>query len=198
MGKLQGVKPGISGRNRQQFFMGTGFDDAAFPHDINPVCVLNGRQSVGDHQGGSVLHELFEGLLYLAFGFGIEGRGGFVEDEDGGVSEQGPGNGDALALSARQDDALLSHHRVESIGQFFDEIQGMGRSGGLADRFQTDIFPASVSNVVGQGIVEQRDFLAYIGNLPPQALQGQCLDVDAIQQNLSRRGFVQSGQQTYQ
>ena len=43
-----------------------------------------------------------QGRLDQALGLGVQGRGRFVEDEDGRVLEQGPGDGQPLALAARK------------------------------------------------------------------------------------------------
>ena len=47
----------------------------------------------------------------------VDGAGGVVEDQDRRVDEQGPGDGDALALAAREGVAPLADHGVVAVGQ---------------------------------------------------------------------------------
>lgn len=52
------------------------------------VAALDRAEAVGDGDGGVVaLEELGEGLVDESFGLGVEGRGGFVEDQDVGILE---------------------------------------------------------------------------------------------------------------
>src|ERR1700742_4179313 len=66
-----------------QFRKGAGLDDAAFLEDEDAVHVPDGGEAVGDDEGGAVAHQAFEGFLDEVLAFGVEGAGGFVEDEDG-------------------------------------------------------------------------------------------------------------------
>ena len=66
----------------EQFSMGACFPNLAVMHDDDSVGVLNGREAVGDDDGGPALHEFADGVLDEGFGFGIDAGGGFVEDED--------------------------------------------------------------------------------------------------------------------
>ena len=53
------------------------------------VGVLDRGKSMGDDEGSSADGGFFEGLLDDLFGFGVEGGGGFVEEEDFWVSDKG-------------------------------------------------------------------------------------------------------------
>jgi hypothetical protein len=55
-------------------------------------------------------------LVDESFGLGVEGRGGFVEDQDVGVLEQGAGDGDALLLAAGELGAAGAGGGVETFG----------------------------------------------------------------------------------
>ena len=44
----------------------------------------------------------------LVFGLSVDLAGGFVEDEDRSVAEDGPGDGDALSLSAGEGRPMLT------------------------------------------------------------------------------------------
>jgi len=63
--------------------VGADGGDAAFFHDGDAVGAADGREAMGDHDDSPALHKVAEGDLDEGFAFGVEGRGGFVEDEDG-------------------------------------------------------------------------------------------------------------------
>ena len=72
--------------------------DLALVKDIDDVCVLNCAQAMRDRDCSAALCGRVEGGLYDAFGCGVEGGCGFVEEKDLGVAEEGAGDGYALAL----------------------------------------------------------------------------------------------------
>ena len=57
----------------------------------------------------------------------VDGAGGVVEHQDRRVDEQGAGDGDALALAARQGVAALADDGVVALGQLPDELVGARR-----------------------------------------------------------------------
>ena len=69
-------------------------------HDL--VGLADGGQAVGDHDDGAapgeLTHHLGDGGLVLP----VQGRGDLVEQEDRGVLDEGPGDGDALTLPTGQ------------------------------------------------------------------------------------------------
>ena len=92
----------------------------------------HGGQAVGDDQRGAALHQLVQRLLHQPFAFGVERAGGLVEQQDGGVAQHGPGDGDALALAAGEPHAALAEEGVEAFGQALEEFVGVGGLGGGA------------------------------------------------------------------
>ena len=64
--------------------------------------------AVGDDDGGPVAHDLGEGVADLVLLGRVDRRRGVVEDEHAGVGQDGPGDGDALALATRQGEAPLA------------------------------------------------------------------------------------------
>jgi hypothetical protein len=55
-----------------------------------------------DGDDGAALHELAERRADQLFGLNVKAGGRLVEQQDPCIFEEGPGNGDALTLSARQ------------------------------------------------------------------------------------------------
>ena len=76
----------------------------------------DGRRAVGDDDRGSAPHHLGEGVADLVLLGRVDGRGGVVEDQDAWIGEDGAGDGDPLALPARQRVAPLADDRGVAVG----------------------------------------------------------------------------------
>src|SRR6185437_9481913 len=70
--------------------------------DDDLVGMADGAEPVGDDYAGAVFHHLIDSVLYEAFAFGVERGGGFVEDEDGGIFQEGACDGQALTFAATE------------------------------------------------------------------------------------------------
>lgn len=93
-----GLQACVQSAHRHQLSVGALFGNAPTLHDDDPVGMLDGGQAVRNDQGGTSLHQALQGVLYQPFGFGVQRRGGFVQDQDGGVLVQRPRNRQPLAL----------------------------------------------------------------------------------------------------
>ena len=78
----------------------------------NTIRMLNRRQSVGNHEHCAPLQQSVDRLLHQSFTLGIERRCGFVENEDWRVGEEGPRNGQPLALSTREPCSPFTQIRI--------------------------------------------------------------------------------------
>ena len=99
------------------------------------VGAFNGRQAVSNDQRTATAHQLIQCGLDVALGLGIEGRSGLVEDQDRRILQNGTGDGQSLALTARQLDAVFADHGVQTIRQRINEFQRVCRFGCSADFF---------------------------------------------------------------
>ena len=90
-------------------------DDLAAVHDDQAIGLAQRRQAVRDGDGRPALHEVVERLLDFLLGGRIHGRRGLVHDQDARVDEQRARNRNALALTARQRLAALTHQRVVAV-----------------------------------------------------------------------------------
>ena len=145
--------------------MGAAFDDGATVHDDDFVGVADGGEAVGDDDAGAALHELVEGLLDDVFALGVEGTGGFVEDEDGRVFEDGAGDAETLALSATEVESTVADGGVVALLHEGDEFVGVSHLCGMADGIDA-VVGATEGDVVGDGVVEEDAVLrheAYMG-----------------------------------
>src|SRR3984885_6491822 len=109
---LMRPEPRIESALRQQRIVIALLDDAALIEHDQPVHGGYGREPVSDGHDGLTLHQTVETLLDGRFHFAVERTGGFVEQQDRGVLQHDPCDGDALALAAAQLDAALAHVRL--------------------------------------------------------------------------------------
>ena len=109
---------------------------------------------MGHDQRRAVLHERAQGGVDLLLDVDVDGAGGVVEDQDRRVDQQGPRDGDALALPARERVAPLADHGVVAVGERADELVGVGGDGGGVDLLVGGVGPA-VGDVVADGDREE-------------------------------------------
>ncbi len=113
--------------------MPAGFHDLPVLDHQNDVGIHDGRQPMGDHQSCAPLAQFGDRLLDVMFGFGIERRSRFVEQDDRGLLHQRSRDGDALALTAGELQAVLTDGRFVAQPEAEDEIMRMRRLGGGYD-----------------------------------------------------------------
>src|SRR6185437_6516787 len=100
---------------------GAVLDGAAGLQDDDAVEVAHGGEPVGDGDHGAAAHQAGERLADDFLGFTVERRGGFVEQEERRVLEEGAGDGDALALAAGELDAAVADDGAHALRQLLDE-----------------------------------------------------------------------------
>ena len=103
--------------------MSAGFHNALGAKHQNTVVVLDGGQAVGNGQGGAAMGQLFQALPHKDLALVVQCTGGLVQDQDGRVLQEHPGNGDALLLATRELDTALAHIGVEAVLQGHDKAQ---------------------------------------------------------------------------
>ena len=96
------IQLGIDAAGLDQFRVAAPFHDYASADDQDLIRRQDGGQAVGDQDTGPGLDQGFNGLLDLLLGNGIQSRSGFVKDQQGGILEQDPGDGNTLLLAAGQ------------------------------------------------------------------------------------------------
>lgn len=84
----------------------------------NLVGILNGGKAVGDHQDGFPFGQALKCHLNFVFVLGISEGGRLVQQNDGGILEDGPCKSDALLFSTGEIDALGPQHGVHALWQF--------------------------------------------------------------------------------
>src|SRR5690606_20714433 len=91
-------EPGIGPVFLHHLVMGAPLHDLAALHDDDLVGVPDGAEAVGHDNARTAPAPQVPVDFHL--GAGVQGAGGFVEDEEAGVIHQGTGDLQALALAA--------------------------------------------------------------------------------------------------
>ena len=73
-------------------------------------------------KGRTARDDLLERLLNLVLGSHVDAGRGVVEDEDRGVDEESPGDGESLTLAAGEADAALADMGIVSSRGLLDEV----------------------------------------------------------------------------
>ena len=124
-GKLQFVKLLIHALAAGQLGVRAGLDNFSVVEHHNQIGVQDGRKPVRNANRGAALHQFVERRLHGALGFGVERAGGFVEDENWSVFQNGAGDGEALALAAGKGNAFLADDGVEARRFLRNELGGV-------------------------------------------------------------------------
>ena len=82
--------------------------------------------------------------------------------------QDGAGDGDALALAARERVSALAYHSVISVGQFNDEVMGIGCAC-CVDHVLIGGVIHPVADIVEDRAMEEKGILHHHADLPAQA-----------------------------
>ena len=130
----------------------------------------------------------------MEFAFSVQGTGGLIEQQNLGIFQHRPGNGEALALAAGQANPLGPQGTVIAPGQLGNELVGMGRPGRGFDVFIAGI-RSSVGDVVTHTAGEQHRTLGHQGDAFPPGGERNVSDVMLAVGDLPRAGFMEALQQ---
>lgn len=158
MVELHFVEAAIGWRFFEEFGVGSGAGDSALRHDDDDVGGEDGGEAVGDGKDGLAGREFIQGGLDHAFAFRVEGGGGFVQEQDGGVFQEGAGDGEALLLSAGEFAAFVAYDGLVAFGLGKDEIVGKSLPCGFFD-FRFGRVGATEEDVVVDRVVEKEGVL---------------------------------------
>ena len=150
-----------------------------------------------DEQGHLALGKFGETLEDFKFAAGVEGRGGFVEDEELGVAEVSTGERDLLPLASGKFDAAFetaAKHLVIATLQLVDNRIGKALVSGEFD-LSVGIggFHSTDGNVFLGGHLEAHEILKDDANLTMQVGQLVLAEIDAVEEDLAFGGVVEAG-----
>ena len=195
--KLAVIKGGVSAFFCQQLLMAALLDDIAVLHKQDDVRVPDGGEAVGDHKAGPPLHQLFHGLANLHFGAGIHAGSGLVQDNDGRVAEEHPGDGEKLALSGGKVCRLVVQHSVIALRHGADKVVHLGRFGS-----RDDFLPGGVRLAVGDIFShcagKQPGVLEHHAEVFPESAAGHFGGVYAVYGDFSAVYLIEPHQKVHQ
>src|SRR5579864_765952 len=111
VGKLQIVQAGIRSAPCHELGMRPALANLPVFEYENLVRAANCGQAVRDDKSSAADDEIAEGALHVHLRLGIEFGSGLVKNQNGGILEDSPRDGDALALAAAQARATLADQR---------------------------------------------------------------------------------------
>ena len=137
--------------------------DAVIQHQ-DPVRVHNRGNPLGNNEGCGVIGKLPDGMTQPGVGGEVQGGGRVIQNQNGGLTDQSPGNGETLPLAAGKIATALFHRRVQLIRLVLDKIRSLGVGQGLPDVI-VGSGRGSEMHVVPDGASEQESLLQDAGRL---------------------------------
>ena len=105
--------------------------DASFMQHADKVGMPDGRESVCNDEGRAFRHQMLQCFLHQFFGFRVQRRSGFIENEDRRVLQYRTRDTQALTLSSGEARTPVADDGMLSIRHIDDEIMRVGYSCGL-------------------------------------------------------------------
>src|SRR5450631_4651023 len=98
--------------------------------------MANGAEPVRNDYAGPVLHHIIYCVLYEALTFRIEGRSGFIQNQDGWIFQHRTRNGNPLPFTTAKFGTPVSDIGLVTVFFLADELMSIGYAGGLLNIFQ--------------------------------------------------------------
>src|SRR5262245_294995 len=118
---LQLVEPRVETAATQELGVSAVLVDATVVQHQDAVGGVDRREPVRDRDARTPREESSHRLPDERFGFGIDTRHRFVQDEDGRIVHEGPSDGQQLALSVRDVRAALAQELAAPAWELSDE-----------------------------------------------------------------------------
>src|SRR5918995_5562594 len=174
--------------------MASVFDYPAILQNQDEVRAGHGVEIVGNDQGRLPGHEAIQGFLDLRLALDVEARHRLVQDQDGGIADECPGDGYPLALPSGEGVAPLADDGLVPIFEVHDEVVGVGCFGG-SDNLLRGGVQLAVGDVLLDGGAEQDRVLEDDPDLLAQGLELEVLYVPPIDLDGASSGFVKAEDQ---
>src|SRR5690625_2090190 len=173
--------------------MGSAFDDFSLIEYIDFIHIPYRGQPVSDDDRGAAFHQRVKCALHERFRLGIEAGSGFVQDQNGRIPQQSPGDGQPLTLTARYPCAPFSHDGVEPFREGRDKFPRVCILGGRDDFFFCGIGTA-ISDVVADTAGKQTDILGAERHIPAKLGKIELTRIGAVDRDEAVLSFVWTGQ----
>jgi hypothetical protein len=158
------------------------------------LSALHRRQPVRDDERGSAFEHAAESVTHAEFGFGVDARGRFVENQNLWIVRQGARERNELLLAGGKSGTALAHFLVEAVGQCPDEVRQVHVFGGLRD---VGILNAlgTQANISGDGAAEEKRILQDDSKTAAEIAEVHFFDVDAVDAHRAFLDVVETQQQ---
>lgn len=187
-------KPPVQAALGNQFLMSTPLDNTAILYHQNLIGVLDGSQPVGDGEDCFPLCQSGQSLLDQVFILRVYAGGRFIKDDDRGVLQNGPGDGDALLLSSGEGRAAFSNHGVIAVRQGRDEVMAARSFCGSYYLLMGGIGAAEF-DIVLHTVLEEIHILKDHGDISQQAFAGKFFHIVATHRNGAAVRVIEAGHQ---
>ena len=178
----------------QQLLVRALLDDLAIVDDDDLVRIADRGQAMGNDETGAAFHQAQQRFLDARFGARVHAGGGFVEDEDARVGQDGAGDGQQLALSLAEVAGALREFGLVALRQLADEVIGVRQFGGF-DTLLVGRVEAAVADVLHDGIRKQEGILQDDPQLLAQISFGDLADVASVDRDAAFIDLIEAGQQ---
>ena len=133
-------------------------------HHNNAIGFFDRRQTVGNHDAGAVLHETIQSLLHQTLRLVVKRAGRFIQNQDGCIFQNRTGNGNTLALAARQFIAIVANVHVPAFRLLLNKLPQI-RSAQSIFNLRIARSRRAICNVVVQRVIEQNHILRHQGDV---------------------------------
>ena len=140
------------------------------------------------------LHQLFKGFLNQEFILRVAERRCLIQHDDRRVFDNGPRNGNSLALAAREMDAFGADHRVIPVGQFGDKLVALSRFRRRNHLFLTGRRVAH-TDIIQNALLEQENILEHKADMVHQVILRHIAHIYAADGNAAGRYIPKPGNQ---
>ena len=179
--------------NSNQLVMRALLDDLTVIDHKNLVGMAHSFQPVSDHDDCLIVGQFRNGLHQFLFIFRVDIGSGFVENDDGCVLHNRPGDGDALALTSGKRRAALADDGVKAVRQCHDKVIA-ARFFRRSLYFLHGCVGLSEADIVGDGVREQIQEVSTM-NIKGTKKKNQVLSVNVFEQQeiIAKADAIKSG-----
>ena len=190
-------EPAIDAVRREQFGVRPALDRLAAGEDDDLIHLDDRRQAMRRPDHGPALGDLEQRAVDRGLRGLIERRRRLVQQQHRGIADDGAGNGDALALAARERIAAFADRGVVLLRQAHDVAVDFGLARRLHDLLVARAFLAE-PDVFPDRHVEQHVLLEHYRHAPAQRFAGDLADIDAVDGDAPFIGHVETQDQIEQ
>src|SRR5262249_20946449 len=123
--------------------------------------------------------------IQKGFGVIVQKAKRLFQDEQGGIAEDGAGQGDAIHFPAAEGVAHFADGGFVAVRQLLDELVSMSDLGRLNDLRQV-VTEIAAANIVGHRIVENQVVLQDDGNLGAKRIERDPAEIFAVKADFAR------------